>query len=217
MFTTEKNFDQSTNRVQNAMVHNPIYDGPVYESVQPHFDSLTSVTKQDLSSSNTSACNSPPPSCSTSTPPNTLGNSSQGIVRYLDRPVHSIQPHAQRSLSLSNPSTPDNDVNQLAISTQVPTQRNMALKKNGKERNKLHLTLTLVGANEEANTEQPAVSKDTVLGLSRDRSMTVPSVQVSGGLRSGDDNYSVMKPLTGSGMNTVITELSPEDTEKYRE
>ena len=200
------------------MVHNPIYDGPVYESVQPHFDSLTSVTKQDLSSSNTSACNSPPPSCSTSTPPNTLGNSLQANVRYLDRPVHGIQSHIQRSLSLSNPTTPDNDTNQLTMSTQVPTQRSMALKKNGKERNKLHLTLTLVGANDEANTKQPAVSKDAVLGPSRDRSMTVPGVQVGRGPRSsGDDNYSVMKPLAGSGMNTVITELSPEDTEKYRE
>ena len=203
------------------MVHNPIYDGPVYESVQPHFDSLTSVTKQDLSSSNTSACNSPPPSCSTSTPPNTLGNSSQANVRYLDRPIHGIQPHVQRSLSLSNRSTPDNDVNQLTMSTQVSAQRSMALKKNGKERNKLHLTLTLVGANDEANTKQPTVSKDAVIipaGDCRSRSATVPGNLVSGGSRSsGDDNYSVMKPLAGSGMNTVITELSPEDTEKYRE
>ena len=32
----------STNNIGNNMIPNPIYDGPLYESVQPHFDSLTS-------------------------------------------------------------------------------------------------------------------------------------------------------------------------------
>ena len=209
---TEKTFDESTNRVQNAMVHNPIYDGPVYESVQPHFDSLSSVTKQDLSSSNTSACNSPPPGGCTSTPPNTLQlqSNQQANVRYLDRP---IQP--QRSQSLSHTPTPDNNVNQLTMSMQVPAPgRAMALKKNGKERNKLHLTLTLEGANDEANIK-PTTSKDVV--STRPKRSEVSEDQGNAPRPDGDENYSVMKPIAGSVMNTMNVELTPEDTEKYRE
>ena len=38
---TELKINDSTSRVCNAMVHNPIYDGPVYESVQTQFETLT--------------------------------------------------------------------------------------------------------------------------------------------------------------------------------
>lgn len=96
-------------------------------NVQPHFGTLTASVKQDLSLSNTSASNSPPRS---SSPPDTGSNNSQRMVRYLDRP---IQP---RSLSLSHPSTPDNN-NPSAIGVPAaqttPSTRAMGLKKNRKE------------------------------------------------------------------------------------
>ena len=141
-----KALNVSTNRMQNAMVHNPIYDGPVYESVQRHFDTLTATVKQDLSLSNTSASDSPRPG--SSTPPYVgSNNNSQKMICYLDRP---IQPRSS-SQSLSHPSTPDNNnPKSTSVCAQAATGV-MGLKKNGKERNKLHLTLTLDG-NESANT-----------------------------------------------------------------
>ena len=97
-----KTLNVSTNRMQNAMVHNPIYDGPAYESVLRHFDTLTATVKQDLSLSNTSASDSPRLGSSTF-PYIGSNNNSQKMVRYLDRP---IQP---RSQSLSHSSSPDNN------------------------------------------------------------------------------------------------------------
>ena len=42
----------NANTVQHAMVHNPIYDGPVYESVlRSHFDALTLATTNNTSNS----------------------------------------------------------------------------------------------------------------------------------------------------------------------
>ena len=206
---TGKALNLSTNRMQNAMVHNPIYDGPVYESVQPHFDTLTASVKQDLSLSNTSASNSPPRS---SSPPDTGNNNSQRMVRYLDRP---IQP---RSLSLLHPSTPDNN-NPSAIGVPAaqttPSTRAMGLKKNGKERNKLHLTLTL-DENESAN---PAFGVS-----SRKEEETMLVGDVPGNKRDvtsdGDENYAVMSPIKRKDGGNIIggmTELSPEDTDKYKE
>ena len=37
---TEKRIRNSANRVCNAMTNNPIYDGPVYDSIHPQFDTL---------------------------------------------------------------------------------------------------------------------------------------------------------------------------------
>ena len=42
----------NTNTIQHAMVHNPIYDGPVYESVlNSHFDALMLATTNNASNS----------------------------------------------------------------------------------------------------------------------------------------------------------------------
>ena len=48
-----ENPDKDNITIQRAMVRNPIYDGPVYESVlQPHFEALTSATTNNTSNSN---------------------------------------------------------------------------------------------------------------------------------------------------------------------
>ena len=39
-------------QVTHSLVHNPIYDGPVYESVQTHFDSLTTQVTTATSANN---------------------------------------------------------------------------------------------------------------------------------------------------------------------
>ena len=42
--TSGKKVSNAASRACNVMVHNPIYDGPVYESIpQPRFDTLTSA------------------------------------------------------------------------------------------------------------------------------------------------------------------------------
>ena len=187
---TDKSFSDSTRRVHNTMVHNPIYDGPVYESVQPQFDTLTTATKQALESTTLSANQ-------TRTGPPSLQKNSLKPVRYLDQ---SIQHSQLRSQSFSHSSSSDND-NPRSLSVSVPTARVMALKKNGKERNKFHLTLTLNGSD-----LSPATDVDNKKGLST----AVPGTSVAADV---DENYTVMSPITGTGM----VELSPEDTEKYNE
>ena len=93
----------------------------------------------------------------------------------------------------------------------------MALKKNGKERNKLHLTLTLNG-NETVNSTSgaPGENEDTTVlagGLPENDGTTVAIVT-----SDGDENYTVMSPIKGKGSgNTGVMELSPEDTDKYKE
>jgi hypothetical protein len=86
-------------------------------------------------------------------------------------------------------------------------------KKTGKQRNKFHLTLTLTGTdstvatgsddhNAQNNTTKPVSAVNPIV------------------LRDVDDNYAVMSPAAGRG--TVVgmdesSELSPEDTDKYKE
>ena len=241
-FTAEKTFSESTSRVQNAMVHNPIYDGPVYDSIlgESHFDSLASVTKQDLSLSNASQsespCNSPPPSqCGADTgraaPHSYLQDNSPKTVRYLDRPIH------PRSQSLTPLSNPNNSTPRSTSVCVVPTGENtrmMALKKNGKERNKLHLTLTLNNENDEKPAPPRHVrGKDVTSPALRTKSVpgSGPAMRVNNDViattatsseMDADENYTVMSPVGirsgGRGsLSTKVIELSPEDTAKYRE
>ena len=47
-----ENPDKDNITIQRAMVRNPIYDEPAYESVlQPHFEALTSTTTNSTSNS----------------------------------------------------------------------------------------------------------------------------------------------------------------------
>ena len=128
---SERCCNDSKRRVFNTMVPNPIYsaeeeEGPVYDSIRPQYETLVAVSPQSMTDGN-------------------LGDGGKKLdpddVRYVDQPVHlnkrSSQTFAQtvsdtivvlppRSFSLSGPPV-----------------RPVALKKNGQERNKLHLTLDL--------------------------------------------------------------------------
>ena len=42
----------SPNRICNSKVNNPVYDGPVYESVQPKFETLVAETSHSGATSN---------------------------------------------------------------------------------------------------------------------------------------------------------------------
>ena len=109
------------------MVHNPIYDGdgPVYESVltQHKMNNETELDTRDrqydnlrLSWNNTARCVDPPVHLQY-----LYTNAASNVSGSVNAPIN-------RSTSVSMPLT---------------APRMMSLKKNGQERNKLHLTLSL--------------------------------------------------------------------------
>ena len=113
------------------MVHNPIYDGggPVYENHLSHprdtasqYDNIhcteTSYTFQD--------------------------NSHPSGNRYVDQPIHFHKNNMLVHTTNDSPSTSTNILNCSTCDSMLST-RKIAVKKNGQERNKLHLTLSLPG------------------------------------------------------------------------
>ena len=184
------------------MVQNPIYDGPVYESVHPQFETLASATKQAASISNTSIdqpCNSQP-----STP-----TSSEKSIRYVDPPSSVLVSKPRSKSFLSHPSAPESDTENIPRSTSISVP---VIKKIGKQRNKLNLTLTLTGTDSTGATGSHNAQNSTAEPISA----VNPIV-----LRDVDDNYTVMSPagrgaLVGTA-DSEWSELSPEDTDKYKE
>lgn len=143
---TGKKLGDSTSRVCNAMVHNPIYDGPVYESVQQQFNTLTVTTLQTSSVSDTSAdhpCNCSPPSTPTPT-------HSEKSARYVDPPAQFHISKLRSKSVISHCSAPSGviDTGNIPRSTSVSVP---VIKKTPKQRNKLNLTLPLAGT-ESGNT-----------------------------------------------------------------
>ena len=189
---------KSANNVCNAMVHNPIYDGPVYESVQQQFETLTATTLRaarmtDSDNSVNQPCNSQP-----STP-----TSSEKSVRYVDPPVQLPKMRSKSFVSNdhAHASTSASDAANIPRSTSVSVP---VTKKAGKQRNKLNLTLTLDGND---STGPSAMQNKTCGPISA----VNPVV-----LRDVEDNYTVMSPAgTFTGAAKWI-ELSPEDTDKYK-
>ena len=194
------------------MVNNPIYDGPVYESVQPQFETLTTSTLQAEAVVDTSAnqpCNVSQSNSSTSE------DKPQNTVRYVDQPINSSQLQSKlfhfMHISMLQQYM-DRGLVPGSSSVSVPVTRMMALKKNGKERNKLHLTLSLGGS----EPRHPTANDLTSTTMLRPVPMACVNPAV---LCNVDEYYTVMSPagvLAGS-LNAGWSELSPEDTEKYKE
>lgn len=188
------NIEKSAVHIQNAMVHNPIYDGPVYESVQAQFESLTSTTQQVAG---ISVCNSQP-----STPTTTSENS----VRYTDPPVQ--VPKIGSNSFASNTSAPVPDSVPQSTSIAIP-----AIKKNGEKRNKFHLTLALTGKDLDMNMEPQSSQNHNPLAIGGEANHSV--------LTDVDEHYMVMSPTgvpTNLELKGGLCELSPEDiAQKYNE
>ena len=198
------------------MVHNPIYDGPVYESVQQQFETLTAATLQAAASTNTSAtvdqpCNSP--ACT----PNTSALQDKS-VRYVDSHVHKSQLRSKSFVSngYPNPSAPrSSDETNIPRSTSVSIP---ATKKSAKERNKLHLTLPLgdnINNSGHSTGPQLQLAQFNQDAASEPKSGSKPCVN----LADMDDNYAVMSPagVLASSLYAGWGEISPEDTRKYKE
>ena len=112
------------------MVTNPIYegDGPVYDSVQTQ-DIVNSVTESNILTTYEQDIN--------------INQSLSDMARYNDHPIqlhHSLYTNAA-----SDGSDTGTPVDTPTESMPLTAPRIMALKKNGQERNKLHLTLSLGG------------------------------------------------------------------------
>ena len=177
------------------MVNNPIYDGPVYESIHRQFDSLTSTTlraAQMSDSEDSHCCNSQ------------ASTSSEKSDRYVDPPVQPPKPRS-KSFASNDPahfstSTCAAEIVPRSTSISVPSVN----KKTGKQRNKFNLTLTL---NENAGPSDPVATQTNKMHMCGLISAVNPAV-----LRDEEDNYTVMSPVDRSGK---WNELSPEDTDKY--
>ena len=158
---------ESKSRVCNVMVQNPIYDGngPVYESVQTQLEG-NNETAEDT----------------TDQQYDNLQLHLNDTARYIDPPVQ------LQKLYTSNIVSDDNDVvnapisRSASLSTPWTTPRIMALKKNGQERNKLHLTLCLGGNDSSDCSTSEVVPK------------SAPKVCAVSPAADMDEPYTVMSP-----------------------
>ena len=173
------------------MVNNPIYDGPVYESIHRQFDSLTSTTLQaarvsDSENSLNQCCNSQ------------ASTSSEKSDRYVDPPVQPPKPRSKSFVSIDHTHCSISACNTAGVprstSISVPT----ITKKTGKQRNKLNLKLALNG-NHSAESDKTCGQISAVNPMLRGNE---------------EDNYTVMSPARQFGK---WNEISPEDTDKYKE
>ena len=140
VFTTEMRFRESKDlvRVGNTMVHNPIYDGdgPVYESVKNQPQLATDTPAQYDSLRQTTAAYTVHDVCSVHVPhPDNYANSNN---YHCNSDTFTCTDNTAPGYC-SNPSVETKGSLFVSLS---PTKK-IALKKNGQERNKLHLTLSL--------------------------------------------------------------------------
>lgn len=173
------------------MVNNPIYSGPVYESIQPKLDTLTATQQHQVSSVATQP-SSNRPACS----PN-----AEGTVRYVDQPVHASPLQSKSFVSIHSSAPSSGNAANILQSESVSTQ---ATKKNQKQRNKFHLTLSLGGNDPDCGTD--VTSGSSLPAKSEGQASPMACINP------------VVHVLSDAGMlNAGYDEISPEDTEKYTE
>ena len=150
---------ESKNRVCKVTIHNPIYDGngPVYESVQTqlegNIDTELNISQSEDTTDRQYYDN--------------LRISLNDTVRYIDPPVsNSVNTPINRSAS---------------VSMQQTTPRLMVLKKNGQERNKVHLTLSLDG-NDSSNGHTSVIAPKQIPKMCA--------------IAPADEPYTVMSPAS---------------------
>lgn len=185
---------KSADNVCNAMVNNPIYDGPVYESIHRQFDSLTSTTLRaaQILDSDNSLNHSQASTCS------------EKSDRYVDPPVQAPKPRSKSFVSSdhTHSSISTCEAGNVLRSTSVSVP-----KKTGKQRNILNLTLTL-NRNHSAEQDVMQTNHKTCGQISA----VNPVLRVD-----EEDNYTVMSPAGQCIRNAKWSEISPEETDKYKE
>ena len=180
----------------SAMITNPIYDGPVYESVRQQYNPLNSSTSTTPDSSPTAPLNDP--------------------ARYSNDPtIHQVDQVRRNTLSISPRQPVPRVISPLAATSfrSASISGNTTYKHPRRERNKLHLTLSL-GNNE--------ISSNPVLDGGKTGTLDKKSPIVPQTIPlEVDENYTVMSPARnrgfGSSLNGGWGEISPELTNKYHE
>ena len=109
------------------MVHNPIYDGPIYDSVHLQFESLTAATRDTEQSSN-SSCHQH------TTADNSLA------AHYVDKPII-LTSHIQKRPSSSH--THNSAVSDIASQSESGCMQGTLTEDDGEEQRKLHLTIPI--------------------------------------------------------------------------
>ena len=166
-FLIEIKLNESKIRVCNAMVHNPIYDGdgPVYESVQTQLETELSISLSE----------------------NTTDQHYDNLHVTLNDTARYVNPPAQlQYLYTAGTNTTSNSMNtpvnrSASVSLPETTPKVIAQKKNGQERHKLHLTLSL-SENDSSNSHTGEVVT---------KSNPSTHVAVPAGM---DEPYTVMSP-----------------------
>ena len=157
---------KSQKKTSEIMVTNPIYegDGPVYDSVQTQ-DVVNSVTESNILTTDEQDIN--------------INQSLSDVARYNDRPIqlhHSLYTNAA-----SDGSDTGTPVDTPTESMPLTGPRIMALKKNGQERNKLHLNLSLGG---KSSAKSLAMTNENFPG----------SVATTNAIADADEVYIEMSP-----------------------
>ena len=192
------------------MVHNPLYDrsGPEYEIVPPRMNTSTPPARDVFNT--TLPVNQHYDTIHTPGFSSRQNASILDTAHYVDPPVHSSTRSSKfRSASFSSsahihaPSVPERgtayDIMSRSTTSSVPGSGLMGLKKNGQERNKLHLTLSLQGKNDSIDVTPGPRSEGFV--------------QCKHGVLALDtnDNYTILNPIASQrnvGCNNLrITRL----------
>ena len=161
------------------MVHNPLYgrSGPEYEIVPPRPDSSTQFTLPAMDEARATRAvnlhydtiNTPRLSSQQDTP-------TADADHYVDQPLHNSSEFHSTSFSSNAHIRLPYDIISRSASSSMPAPSLMGLKKNGQERNKLRLTLSLGKAD-------PIVGSNAQLGNNHEVAAS-----------DSDDNYTILNP-----------------------
>ena len=186
------------------MITNPIYDGPVYETVRQQYNPLDSSNSTTPNSSPTAPLNDP--------------------AHYSNDPtIHQVEQQVRRNTLPISPRQPVPRVMSPLAGTSFRSASisgNTTYKRPRRERNKLHLTLSLGNNRQSSNpvlnggeSETPVDKKSPI--ATHNISQVIPQALEE------DENYTVMSPAGnrgfGSSLNGGWGDISPELTNKYRE
>ncbi len=184
--------NRKSTSTSQAMIENPIYSGPVYETVPQGYNPLCSSASTTPDSSPTTPIN-----CNIHYTANPTSRTD--IIDLVRKNTLPTQPNDRILSPLAGTSYRSSSLS-----------GNSTVKRPHSERNKLHLTLSLGRSHKEADqngTEKGGAKK---------------SGSGSGGPLSEEDaNYTVMSPAIsrtfGSSLNGGWGETNPEVTSKYKE
>ena len=164
------------------MVHNPLYDrsGPEYEIIPPRLESSTPFTQPGMDEfSTTHPANQHYDTINTAESSSRQDTPTADAFHYVDPPLHRLSKFRNASLSSNAHTHQSYDVISGSTSSSVPAASSlMGLKKNGRERNKLHLTLSL------GRQADPTVGSTTA--GNNHKAMA----------SDANDNYTVLNPIT---------------------